>query len=72
MIVICMDVKDMKLKDLKTSDLLNQMKESGGFGAKNLGLALDIVKSMNSEKCIKFLSFPACIISSIRKYNYIK
>src|SRR4030066_85496 len=51
--------------DMSVKDLTAQMLASGGFTAKKLGLACDIVRKMFREKdCTIFLSFPACIIST--------
>ena len=50
---------------IRVKDLTNQMLASGGFTAKKLGQACDIVRKMLREKqCTIFLSFPACIIST--------
>ena len=59
-------VKDLKInKDVKLVELLNQMNEIGGFTAKKLATGIEIFESMKNDKeCIKFLSFPACIIST--------
>lgn len=59
-------VKDIKIKENQTvKDLLEQMRESGGFMARNLGVSVDILKEFINEKdCLKFLSFPADIIST--------
>jgi deoxyhypusine synthase len=41
------------------------MARSGGFQAKNLGRALDILEEMCRDKnCFKFLSFPAAIVAT--------
>jgi deoxyhypusine synthase len=59
-------VKDFSF-DKKTSlnEIVKQMKSSGGFTAKNLAIALDILERMMKDKdCLKFLSFPACIIAT--------
>jgi deoxyhypusine synthase len=46
-------------------DLTEQMLGSGGFTAKKLGLACDIMRRMLRERdCTVFLSFPACIVST--------
>lgn len=60
---------DKKVKEMKLggnfSDLIDQMHESGGFSGKNLGKAVYILEDMIKEKdCIKFLSFPACIVAT--------
>jgi len=59
-------VKDMKI-DEKTSvnDLVTQMYGSGGFTAKKLAVGINILERILKEKnCLKFLSFPACIIAT--------
>ena len=60
------EVKDFRLdKKTPVDDLVRQMGDSGGFTAKNLSLATDIVEKMIKEKdCLNFLSFPACIIAT--------
>jgi len=46
-------------------ELAQQMKAGGGFSAKNLGVAVDILERMEQdEACVKFLSFPACIVAT--------
>lgn len=59
-------VKDIKVtKEQTVNDLVKQMKESGGFTAKKLAIGIDILKKMIKEKnCLKFLSFPACIVAT--------
>ena len=60
-------VKDISIReDCSVNDLLTQMGSSGGFQAKNLSLALDILEIMCREAptCARFLSFPAAIIST--------
>jgi deoxyhypusine synthase len=52
-------------ENTRVRDLTSQMLASGGFTAKKLGVACDIVKRMLSDKqCTIFLSFPACIVST--------
>lgn len=47
------------------NDLVMQMFESGGFTAKRLAVGINILERMLKEKnCLKFLSFPACIIAT--------
>lgn len=59
------EVRDMKLDSRDISDIMTQMGESGGFGAKNLSMAVDIVRSMIADKeCFRFLSFPACLVAT--------
>lgn len=58
-------VEDMRLADMRASELVKQMSKAGGFGAKNLATAADILKSMIADKnCFKFLSFPACLVAT--------
>jgi deoxyhypusine synthase len=59
-------VKDFKLRGkVSVDELIRQMKESGGFVAKELSLAVDVLEEMIREKgCLKFLSFPACIVAT--------
>jgi deoxyhypusine synthase len=52
-------------KTLTANKLINEMYDSGGFSAKKVAEGVDILEDMLHEKdCIKFLSFPACIIST--------
>ena len=59
-------VQDIQLKKQMTANqLIIQMKKSGGFTAKKVADAVDIIENMLKDKeCIRFLSFPACIIST--------
>lgn len=59
-------VRDITLgKDSTVSDIFSQMKSAGGFQARYLADSLDILEEMcRDEKCAKFLSFPAAIIST--------
>lgn len=58
-------IKDMIItKDTKLQDIARHYKDSGGFVAKKLGIAADIMSEMLDKAEIKFLSFPACIIST--------
>jgi deoxyhypusine synthase len=58
-------VEDMNLEKINFSDLIKQMDSSGGFSAKNLATAVSIFENMIKDKdCIKFLSFPACIVAT--------
>lgn len=58
------EVKDMNLERISFSELAKLMESSGGFSAKNLGVAVSILEKMNKDDCIKFLSFPACIVAT--------
>jgi len=59
-------VRDMELKKgITASEIVRQMGEAGGFGARHLGLGAEIVKDMLADKeCVNFLSFPACLVST--------
>ena len=59
-------VKDIQLKKGMNSDeLVKELYNSGGFTAKKVGIGVDILENMLKDKnCVKFLSFPACIIST--------
>lgn len=58
-------VRDISFKDGKPAnadDVVKQFYAAGGFTAKKLGVAVDIVERMLKDKdCLKFFSFPACI-----------
>ena len=59
-------VEDIKIKEGETvKNLVEQMYNSGGFMAKNLAVGAEIIREFTREKdCLKFLSFPADIIST--------
>jgi len=59
-------VKDIDVSESgEIDELLKKMHESGGFVAKKVGVAVDILERMlREESCLKFLSFPACIIAT--------
>lgn len=59
-------VKDIQLKkNMSSNELIKEFYESGGFTAKNVAVGVDIIENMIMEKnCVRFLSFPACIIST--------
>jgi len=59
-------VKDIQFqKGMNSNELIKELYESGGFSAKKVAQGVDIIENMVKEKdCIKFLSFPACIIST--------
>ena len=59
-------IKDMSLsKGMKLDELVEQMYDSGGFTSKKVGIAARVFENMLSQKdCVKFLSFPACIVST--------
>ena len=59
------EIKDMNIiKDLNLENLGKQYLDSGGFVAKKIGVAVEILKDMFNEGKINFLSFPACIVST--------
>jgi deoxyhypusine synthase len=52
-------------KGMNTNQLIKELYDSGGFTAKKVAEGVDILEHMVKEKnCVKFLSFPACIIST--------
>jgi len=59
-------VKDIKVKKGMTVDsLIRNMSESGGFTSQKLADATDLAEKMIKQKgCVKFLSFPACIMAT--------
>lgn len=59
-------VEDIKIsKKMGVNNLVAQMEKSGGFTAKKVGVGVNILEKMFKEKdCVKFLSFPACIIAT--------
>lgn len=59
-------VQDMKLaKGTGVGNLVDMMRDSGGFTAKKLAVGVDIITDMMKNRdCVKFLSFPACIIAT--------
>jgi len=59
-------IEDIKIsKKNSVDEIVKQMFKSGGFTAKNLSIGINIIESMLKEKkCLKFLSFPACIIAT--------
>jgi deoxyhypusine synthase len=58
------EVKDFDLRKNSVSELINQMLESGGFTAKKLAVGINILEKMIKIKCLKFLSFPACMVAT--------
>jgi deoxyhypusine synthase len=59
-------VQDIELtSNMTTNQLIKAMYNSGGFSAKKVADGVNILEHMMKEKnCMKFLSFPACIIST--------
>jgi deoxyhypusine synthase len=60
------EVKDIDLNQISSlSQLTDAYFDSGGFTAKSVGEGVRILESMfRDNECKKFLSFPACIIST--------
>ncbi len=57
-------IKDIKIEN-NWKEMAKEMKESGGFVAKKIGTGVDILEKMiKDEDCTKFLSFPACLVST--------
>ncbi|NLE03557.1 MAG: deoxyhypusine synthase [Crenarchaeota archaeon] len=59
-------VKDYEFSEnLSVNDLVNQMEKAWGFTAGKLAVGVNIIENMiNSEGCVKFLSFTADIIAT--------
>lgn len=58
-------VEDMNItKDTTLSELLDQYGAAGGFTARKVFMAREILKNMFNESSVNFLSFPACIVST--------
>ncbi len=59
-------VRDIELTDSESvNDIVKQMKRAGGFMARNLGEAVDILEAMMKDtSCTKFLSFPAAPVAT--------
>ncbi|MEM2878652.1 MAG: deoxyhypusine synthase [Candidatus Hadarchaeales archaeon] len=59
-------VRDISVKrGMRLDGLAREMAGSGGFVAKKTGEAVDLLEAMVRDRgCLKFLSFPACIIAT--------
>ena len=59
-------IEDIEIdREMNVAQLIAEMKSSGGFTAKKLGIASEIMRDMLEDReCTVFLSFPACIIST--------
>ncbi len=59
-------ITDISLSDIQSlNDFVSALQSSGGFTAKKIGIGVNILERMNKEKkCVRFLSFPACICST--------
>lgn len=59
-------VKDISLRrGARLNELVKQMEAGGGFVAKKVGVAVNILERMErDDACVKFLSFPASLIAT--------
>lgn len=59
-------VKDYCLhENMSVRELTEQMKAAWGFTAEKIAIGIDVLKRMTmDEHCVKFLSFPACIVAT--------
>ncbi|MEM2092480.1 MAG: deoxyhypusine synthase [Candidatus Bathyarchaeia archaeon] len=59
-------VRDYVLhENMSIRDLIAQMRDSWGFTAEKIATGIDILKGMVADdECLKFLSFPACIVAT--------
>ncbi len=59
-------VEDIQIrKNMTIEELIKAFHGSGGFSAKNIAIAVDIIKDMMGDKdSVNFLSFPACITAT--------
>lgn len=60
-----MIVEDIELNEIKgIDDLLKQFYKAGGFTAKKVGIAINIMEEMVKDDYFIFLTFPACIVAT--------
>ena len=66
MIKLGQSIRDYNLYGgMRVSDLIEQMRDAWGFTAGKIAIGVDILRKMISDdKCVKFLSFPACIVAT--------
>ena len=59
-------IRDYRLHSgMTVAELLRQMKDSWGFTASKIAVGAEILRRMiNDRECLKFLSFPACIVAT--------
>ncbi|RLF15741.1 MAG: deoxyhypusine synthase [Thermoprotei archaeon] len=59
-------VKDFDVHgDMKVNDLIRRMAEAGGFTARHVAEAVDVLEQMFSDEgCTVLLAFPACIVAT--------
>lgn len=59
------EVRDVSIRKDSAKDLVRQLRASGGFTAKKLGVSVEIMRKMlNDKQSMNFLSFPADIIAT--------
>ena len=64
-VINMISVKDHKIsKDTSIKNLVKQMKDSGGFTSKKLATGVDILREMQINSKLNFLSFPACLFAT--------
>jgi deoxyhypusine synthase len=52
-------------KGMTVGELVSQMEDTGGFSSRDIASAVSILLEMEKDKgCLKFLSFPACIMAT--------
>ena len=58
-------VRDIELyKRMCLDELVRQLEAGGGFVAKKVGVAVDLLERMQRQPCTRFLSFPAAIVAT--------
>jgi len=59
-----MIVEDIDVKSMSVDELVRQFYKAGGFTAKKLGEAANIIEEMVKDDYFIFLTFPACIVAT--------
>jgi deoxyhypusine synthase len=59
-----MIVEDIDINVSSVDELIKQFYKAGGFSAKKIGVAADIIEEMVKEDYFIFLTFPACIVAT--------
>lgn len=59
-----MIVEDIDINVRSIDELIRQFYKAGGFSAKKIGIAADIIEEMVKENYFIFLTFPACIVAT--------
>ncbi|RLF47172.1 MAG: deoxyhypusine synthase [Thermoplasmata archaeon] len=59
-----MIVEDIDINVSSVDGLIKQFYKAGGFSAKKIGVAADIIEEMVKEDYFIFLTFPACIVAT--------